>query len=86
LSSRKVVSSCSIYLLGLHRLEELPHVAHALGCVLDVGLGVGDVGVERLAQLLQELLALLIGDFLKVHVERVRPQVVLVVEVGLFAV
>ena len=36
-------------LLGLHRLEELPHVAHALGRVLDVGLGVGDVGLEGLA-------------------------------------
>ncbi len=35
-------------LLGLHRLEQLPHVAHALGGVLDVGLGVGDVGLEGL--------------------------------------
>ena len=33
-----------------------------------------------------ELLALLLGDLLKVDVERVRPQVVLVVEVRLFAV
>jgi len=47
-------------LLGLHRLEELPHVAHALGRVLDVGLGVGDVGVEGFAQVLQVLLALLV--------------------------
>ena len=73
-------------LLGLHRLEQLPHVAHPLGGVLDVGLGVGDVGVEGLAQLLDELLALLVGDLRQVDVERVGPQVVFVVEVGLFAV
>ena len=36
-------------LLGLHRLEELPDVAHPLGRVLDVGFGVGDVGLEGLA-------------------------------------
>ncbi len=36
-------------LLWLHRLEELPHDAHALGGILDVGLGVGDVRVEGLA-------------------------------------
>ncbi len=73
-------------LLGLHRLEELPDVAHALGGVLDVGLGVGDVGLEGLGQLLGQLLALLVGDLLQVDVERVRPQVVFVVEVRLFAV
>ncbi len=47
-------------LLGLHRLEQLPHVAHALGGVLDVGFGVGDVGLEGLRQFLDLLLALLV--------------------------
>ena len=73
-------------LLRLHRLEELPHVAHPLGRVLDVGFGVGDVRLEGLRQLLELLLALLVGELRQVDVERVRPQVVFVVEVGLFAV
>ncbi len=73
-------------LLGFHRLEQLPNAAHALGCVLDVGLGVGDVRVEGFGELLDVLVALLVGEFGQVDVERVRPQVVFVVEVGLFAV
>ncbi len=72
-------------LLGLHRLEELPDVAHPLGRILDVGFGVGDVGLEGLGQLLVLLVALLLGQFRQVDVERVRPQVVFVVEVRLFA-
>ena len=45
--------------------------------VLVVGLGVVDVGVEGLLQLLVELLALLIGQLLDVDVERLGPEVVL---------
>ena len=41
---------------------------------------------KALRQLLDLLLALLVGEFREVDVERVRPQVVFVVEVGLFAV
>ena len=73
-------------LLGLHRLEELPHDPHPFGGVLDVGLGVGDVGLEGLVQVLEVFLAVLVGQFGDVDVERVGPHVVFVVEVGLFAV
>ena len=73
------------HLLGLHRLEQLPDLAHPLGGVLDVGLGVGDVRVELLADLLLHLLAVLVGQLLEVHVERVGPQEVVVGEAGLLA-
>ncbi len=74
--------------LGLHRLEQVPHLTHALGRVLDVGLGVVDVGAEALAQLLEHLLALVVGQLGHVDVQRLGPQVVLVGEVtaGLGAV
>ena len=72
--------------LGVHVLEELPDLAHALGGVLDVRLGVGDVGLERLAQVLEQLRALVVVELLDVDVERLGPQVVLVVEVLLRAV
>ena len=71
--------------LGLHRLEELPDLAHPLGGVLDVGLGVGDVGLELLPQVLLELLALLVRELLEVHVERVGPEQIVVREAGLLA-
>ena len=71
--------------LGLHRLEQLPHLTHALGGVLDVGLGVVLVGLEALLQLLDQLLALVVGELLDVDVERVGPQMVLVGEAGLLA-
>ena len=73
------------HVLGLHLLEELPGLAHALGRVLDVGLGVGDVRLERLGELLLELLAVVVGELLDVHVERVGPQMVLVGEARLLA-
>ena len=67
--------------LGLHRLEQLPHLAHALGGVLDVGLGVVDVRLEALAQVLQHLLALFLGELSEVDLQRLGPQVVVVGEV-----
>src|SRR4051794_35967785 len=72
-------------LLRLHVLEQVPDLADALGGVLDVGLGVRDVGVEGLAQILQHLLAVLVRQLLDVDVERVGPQVVLLVEGRLLA-
>ncbi len=71
--------------LGLHGLEQLPDLAHASDRVLDVGLGVGDVGLELLAQLLLHLLALVVGQLLEVDVERVGPDQVVVVEALLVA-
>ena len=66
--------------------EELPDVLEALARVLVVGLGVVDVGVERACwSVLDELLALLVGELLDVDVERLGPQVVLVAEAGLAA-
>src|SRR5439155_17736957 len=44
-------------LLRLHLAEEVPDLPHALGGVLDVGLGVAYVGLEDLADVLDELLA-----------------------------
>ncbi len=70
-------------LLGLHRLEELPNVAHPLGAILDVGFGVGDIRLECLVEILDDLLALLVGDLREVDVKRVGPQVVFVVKAGL---
>src|SRR5688572_31217894 len=49
----------------------------SLGGVLDVGLGVGDVRLEGLGELLLELLAVVVGELLDVDVQRVRPEVVL---------
>ena len=69
-------------LLDRHVPEEVPGLAHPLGRVLDVGLGVGDVGVEGLAQVLFELAPLVVGELAHVDIERVRPQVVVVGEVG----
>src|SRR4029453_17517970 len=67
-------------LLRLHRLEELPRLAQALDAVLVVRLGVGDVRVELLAQVLLHLPALVVGQLLEVHVERVGPEQVVVRE------
>ena len=64
--------------LGLHRLEQLPHLTHPLGGVLDVGLGVVDVGLQALADVLEHLLALLVGELGDVDVEGLGPQVVIV--------
>ena len=67
--------------LGLHRLEQVPHLAHPLGGVLDVGLGVVDVGLEALAQVLEHLLALVVGQLGDVDIQGLGPQVVVVREV-----
>ena len=67
--------------LRLHRLEQLPHLTHPLGGVLDVGLGVVDVGLQALAQVLEHLLALLVGELRDVHAERLGPHVIVVGEV-----
>ena len=69
--------------LGLHRLEQVPDLAHPLCGVLDVGLGVRDVRVEGLVELLLELLALVVGDLLDVDLERLRPHQVVVGELRL---
>ena len=68
--------------LGLHRLEQVPDLADPLSGVLHVGLGVVDVGLHALARVLEQLLALLVGELGHVHVERVGPQVVVVGEVA----
>ena len=68
--------------LRSHRLEQLPHLAQTLGGVLDVGLGVVDVGLEGLAQLLADLVALLVGGLGDVQLQRLHPQMVLVGEVA----
>src|SRR5439155_22192790 len=73
------------HVLDLHLLELLPGLTHALGGVLDVGLCVGDVLVEQLAQVLLELLAVGVGELLDVDLERVGPEVVLVVEARLLS-
>src|SRR5207237_4282445 len=73
------------HVLGLHLPEQVPDLAHPLGGVLDVGLGVGDVGVEDLADVLDQLLAVLVGELLDVDVERVSPEVVVLGEVRLLA-
>src|SRR4051794_19776567 len=72
-------------LLRLHAAEQVPHLADPLSGVLDVGLGVRDVCVEGLTQILQHLLAVFLGELLDVDVERVGPQVVLLVEARLLA-
>ena len=58
--------------------------SRALRGVLDVGLGVRDVRVELLAQVLL-LLAVLVGELLDVDVEGAGPEVVVVGESGLLA-
>src|SRR3954451_5746591 len=72
-------------LLGVHGLEELPDLAHALGGVLDVGLGVRDVGLEHLADVLEQLRALVVVDLLDLDVEVLGPQVILIAEAALAA-
>src|SRR5215213_2513198 len=67
-------------LLRRHRLEQLPDLAQPLGRVLDVGLGVRDVGLHDLLGVLEQLLAVLVGQLLRVDVEVLRPQVILVGE------
>jgi hypothetical protein len=61
-------------LLGLHVAEEVPDRAHALDGVLDVRLGVGDVRLEGLAQLLEHLRALVVVELLDVDVRATRPR------------
>ncbi len=73
------------HVLRLHVAEDVPHLAHALGRVLDVCLGVGDVGVEDLAEVLGQLLAVLVGELLDVDVEALGPEVVVVREARLLA-
>ena len=67
--------------LGLHRLEQIPHLGHPRRGVLDVGLGVVDVGLEALAEVLEQLLALLVLELGDVDLERVDPEMILVGEV-----
>src|SRR4051794_276429 len=71
--------------LRLHVAEQVPDLADPLGRVLDVGLRVGDVRLERLAEVLEHLLAVLVGQLLHVDVEAVGPEVVLLREAGLLA-
>src|SRR5689334_6839981 len=73
------------HLLGPHGLEGLPDLAHALGRVLDVGLGVRDVGLEHLAVVLEQLRALVVVELLDVDVEVLGPEVVLLGEARLRA-
>src|SRR4051812_212531 len=73
------------HVLRLHLAEQVPHLAHPLGGVLDVGLSVRDVRVEHLADVLLQLLAILVGQLLDVDVEAVRPEVVLLGEPALLA-
>ena len=71
--------------LRRHRLEQVPDLAQALHRVLDVGLGVRDVGLHQLAHVLQVLLALVVLELLDVEVEVLGPDVVVVGEPGLRA-
>ncbi len=68
------------HVLDLHLLEGLPDLLHPLGGVLEVGLGVGDLGLERLAGVLDQLGALGLVELLGVDAEGVGPQLVLLVE------
>src|SRR3712207_9034499 len=61
-------------LLRGHGLEGLPDLAHALGRVLDVGLGVRDVGLHDLAVVLEQLGPLVVVELLDVDVEVLGPQ------------
>ena len=63
--------------------EELPDVAQAHPGVLVVRLGVVDVRVERLLDVRDQLLALLLGELLDVDLEALGPEVILVLEAGL---
>ena len=66
--------------LDLHLLEDPPDLFHPLDGVVDVGLGVGDLGVERLLHFLQRLRALGVVELLRVReAEVLGPQLVLAV-------
>src|SRR5262249_1104997 len=65
-----------------YALEHVPYLPHPLSSVLDVGLGVIDVGLEALAQILDELLALIVRELRDIDLERVGPQVILVGEIA----
>ena len=65
--------------LRLHLAEDLEDLAQALGRLLEVGLGVGDLGLEGLAELLAHLLAVLCLDPLR-GAGGVGPELVVLVE------
>ena len=67
------------HVLRLHLGEDLPDLAQPLGGLVEVGLGVGDLGLEGLAQLLRGLLAVLGLHPLDVR-DGVRPELVVLVE------
>ena len=69
------------HVLDLHLLEELPDVLHALDRVVDVGLGVGDLGVQLLARLALELRPVLLVQLLD-RAEVLGPDLVVLGELG----
>ena len=72
--------------LRLHVGEDLPDLLHALDRLFDVGLGVRDLGVERLAQLFDHLRPLIVLELAQLGLgqfQRVGPDVIVVVELGL---
>ncbi len=71
--------------LDLHLLEDLPDLLHALDRVVEVGLGVGDLGVEPLLGLAHELRPLGVVELLGLNAETLGPELVLRVEVLLGA-
>ncbi len=75
--------------LRLHLGEDLPDFGHPLDRLVDVGLGVGDLGLEGLAQLFDHFRALVVLQLAQLRggqLQRVGPDVVVVVELGLGAV
>ncbi len=69
------------HVLDLHLLERLPDVLHPLDGVVDVGLGVGDLGVQLLARLALELAPVLLVQLLD-GAGGLGPQLVLLGELG----
>src|SRR5215216_923428 len=71
--------------LDLHLLEGLPDLLHPLGGVVEVRLGVGDLALERLTGVLDQLVALGVVELLGVGAKAVCPELILVVELVLGA-
>src|SRR6185503_7488004 len=69
----------------LHLLEGLPDLLHALRGIVEVGLGVGDLRLEGLARVLDELGALRVIELLRVDAKGIGPKLVLLVELVLRA-
>ena len=75
--------------LRLHLGEDLPDLVHPLDRLFDVGLGVGDLGVELFAQFFDHFRALVVLQLAQLRrgqFQRVGPDVVVVVELVLGAV